>query len=79
MKKSMHLARNLVAGGAVLTVVTCAVAPLMLKTGIKALKKAADKFQFDPASGRITPKDQDVIVLQKGAYSIETEDETSGR
>ncbi|MCR4644563.1 MAG: hypothetical protein K5695_04025 [Oscillospiraceae bacterium] len=79
MKKPMHLARNLVAGGAVLTVVTCAVAPLMLKTGIKALKKAAGKFEFDLESGRITPKDQDVIVLQKDAYTIETEGEDAGR
>ncbi len=74
MKKPMHLARNLVAGGAVLTVVTCAVAPLMLRTGIKALKKAADKFTYDPEMGRIVPKDADVIVLQKGAYTIESED-----
>lgn len=74
MKKPMHLARNLFAGGAVLTVVTCVAAPLMLKTGIKALKKAADKFTYDLDAGRIRPKDEDVIVLQKGAYTIETQD-----
>jgi hypothetical protein len=74
MKKPIHLARNLFAGGAVLTVVTCVAAPLMLKTGIKTLKKAADKFTYDPEMGRIRPKDADVIILQKGAYTIETEE-----
>ena len=74
MKRPLHLARNLAAGGAVLTLVTCVAAPLMLRTGIKALKKAADRFEYDPEIGKIRPKDADVIVLQKGAYSIETED-----
>ena len=74
MKKPLHLARNLAAGGAVLTLVTCVAAPLMLRTGIRALKKAADRFEYDPEAGQIRPKDRDVIVLQKDAYSIKTEE-----
>lgn len=72
--KRSHLARNLVAGGAALTVVSCAVAPLMLRAGIKAIKRAAGRYHYDLETGMIRPKDENVIVLSKNAYTIETQD-----
>lgn len=72
--KRSHLARNLVAGGAALTVVSCAVAPLMIGAGIKAIKRVASRYQYDIESGRIRARDENVIVLPKHAYTIETQD-----
>ena len=70
-KSKKNNALNLLAGGTVITAVTFVLAPLMLKTGLKTIRKYAEQFVLDPQTGQIRRKDENVVVLREEDYSIE--------
>jgi hypothetical protein len=69
-KKFAVKAIEAAAGGAVLTAVACVVAPAMLKTGLKTIRKYASQFYLDPETGMIRRKDEGVIMLSEEEYKI---------
>ena len=74
-KKHSLTAVNVLAGGAVVTAVTCVIAPIMLKTGLKTLRRYASQFVLDPETGQIRRKDEGVVVLNEEDYTIEKKSE----
>ena len=71
MGKKKNTALNLLAGGTVLSAVTLVIAPIMLKTGLKTIRKYAEQFVLDPQTGQIRRKDENVVVLGEEEYRIE--------
>ncbi len=71
LKKHHITALELAAGGAVLAAVSVVVAPAMIRTGLKTIRKYASQFVLDPETGQIRRKDEGVIQLQEGDYRIE--------
>ncbi len=69
-KKFAVKAIEAAAGGAVLTAVACIIAPAMLKTGLKTIRKYASQYYLDPETGTIRRKDEDVIMLSEEEYEI---------
>ncbi len=74
-KKHSLTAVNVLAGGAVVTAVTCVIAPIMLKIGLKTLRRYASQFVLDPETGQIRRKDEGVVVLNEEDYTIEKKEE----
>lgn len=71
MGKKKNTALSLLAGGTVLSAVTFVIAPIMLKTGLRTIRKYAEQFVLDPQTGQIRRKDENVVVLGEEEYSIE--------
>ena len=69
-KKFAVKALEAAAGGAALTAAACIILPVMLKTGMKTIRKYAEQFYFDPDSGMIRRKDENVILLSEDDYQI---------
>ena len=70
MGKKQNTALNLLAGGAVITAVSCVIAPIMLKTGLKTIRRYAEQFVLDPETGQIRRKDENVVILREEDYEI---------
>ncbi|MBQ4464811.1 MAG: hypothetical protein II916_02455 [Oscillospiraceae bacterium] len=62
---------SVLAGGAALTAIGVVLAPVMLKTGLRTIRKYASQFVFDPETGQIRRKDENVVVLNEEDYTIE--------
>ncbi len=71
MKKNLLAPVSLLAGSAVLTVISCAAAPFVLKAGLKALRRKAEEYCYDPQTGTIRRKDENVVILNEDDYHIE--------
>ena len=69
-KKFAVKALQAAAGGAVVTAAACIVLPVMLKTGLKTIRKYASQFYLDPDSGQLRRKDEGVILLSEEDYKI---------
>ena len=70
-KKQKHSIVNRLAGGAVIATVSCILAPIMLRTGLKTIRKYAGQFVLDPETGQIRRKDENVVFLERDEYEIE--------
>ncbi len=61
---------HLLAGGAVLTTIAAAAAPKLLEKGVEKLRKKLEQYEFDPTTGTVRFKDENVVLLDEADYHV---------